>query len=205
MSCDQIAVALVRTVKSTCSQSNHSRISVEMDSHADTCVVSSNVLIIHDHEQFADVYSFGKTVRHTNATAIDAVIAYEDPVMHSTLIIMIKQAIKIDSMPEILICPMQCGVHGTTVIECPKHRSASSPRTIIPSWFMILTAVAHPSPPPSPWMVLPFTLRPDVPALQRRRTRIFPSTTSCPTAHSGTPILPCILHRRMTWLITADT
>ncbi len=38
---------------------------------------------------------------------------------------MINQAIKINSMHNILICPMQCCVHGTTVNECPKFLSAS--------------------------------------------------------------------------------
>ena len=38
---------------------------------------------------------------------------------------MINQAIKIDSMHNILICPMQCRVHSTIVNECPKFLSAS--------------------------------------------------------------------------------
>ncbi len=49
MSCDCVAVALVQTVKSTISQSNFSKISVEPDSHADICVVGSNVLNVHNH------------------------------------------------------------------------------------------------------------------------------------------------------------
>ncbi len=125
MSCDRVAVAPVRTVKSTRSQSNFSKISVELDSHADTCVVGSNVLVVHDHERFVDVYGFDKETRHVNASTVDAAIAYEDPVTHSTVILMINQAIKIDSMHNILICPMQCCVHGTIVNECPKFLSAS--------------------------------------------------------------------------------
>ncbi len=61
MSCNQIAVALVCTVKSTQSQSNHSRISVELDSRADTCVVSSDV----------DVYCFDKETEHANSGHYD--------------------------------------------------------------------------------------------------------------------------------------
>ncbi len=45
--------------------------------------------------------------------------------MHSTVILMINQAIKIDSMHNALICPMQYCVHGTIVNECPKFMSAS--------------------------------------------------------------------------------
>ncbi len=60
MSQDRVAGTLVQTVKSTCSQSNFNKISVELDLHADTCVVGSNVLVVHDHERFVDVYSFDK-------------------------------------------------------------------------------------------------------------------------------------------------
>ncbi len=62
---------------------------------------------------------------HANASTVDAAIAYKDPVTHSTATLMINQAIKINSMHNILICPMQCRVHGTTVNECPKFLSAS--------------------------------------------------------------------------------
>ncbi len=106
MSCGWVAVAPVQTVKSTCSQSNHSRISVELDAHADTCVVGSNVLVVHDHEHFIDIYGFDKEIRHSNACTIDATIVYEDHVTHSTVIHMINQAIKINSMHNILLCPM---------------------------------------------------------------------------------------------------
>ncbi len=122
-SCDQVAVALVQTVKSTCNHSNHSRISVELDSHTDTCVVGFNVLVVHDHEHFVDIYSFDKMARHTNASAIDAAIVYKDHVMHSAIILMINQAIKINSMLNNLICPMQCQLHGTVV----KNQGQSCP------------------------------------------------------------------------------
>ncbi len=67
-----------------------------------------------------DVYSFDKETKHSNACTIDVAIAYDDPVTHSTVIIMINQAIKIDSMANILVYPMQCQAHGTVVNECPK-------------------------------------------------------------------------------------
>ncbi len=51
---------------------------------------------------------------------MDAGTVYEHPVTHSTAIIMINQAIKIDIMTNILVCPMQCQVHGTVVNKCPK-------------------------------------------------------------------------------------
>ncbi len=38
---------------------------------------------------------------------------------------MINHAIKIDSISNILVCPMHCWVHGTVVKKCPKFLSAS--------------------------------------------------------------------------------
>ncbi len=76
-----------------------------MDSHTDICVVSSNVLAVHDHS-CKNVYGFDSDTGHSNACAIDAAIVYEEPKMHFTMIIMINHAIKIDSMSNILVCLM---------------------------------------------------------------------------------------------------
>ncbi len=64
-----------------------------MDSHVDSCVFGSNVLSIHDHGQYVNIYDFAKETKHSNACTIDAAIAYEDPIKHSIVIIMINQAI----------------------------------------------------------------------------------------------------------------
>lgn len=70
---------MICTVKSTHSQSNsHSWILVETDSHADACVVGSNVLVAHNHKCYIDVYSFDQAAWHKNAYTIDATIVYKD-------------------------------------------------------------------------------------------------------------------------------
>ncbi len=79
MSSDHVAVALVHTVKSTCSQSNHSNFSNELNSHADTCVVGSNILVVHNHEHFVGVYGFDKETMHSNACTIDVTITDKRP------------------------------------------------------------------------------------------------------------------------------
>ncbi len=86
MSSGQVAVAPVQTVKPTTRQSNHSRISVELDSHADTCVVGSNVLVIHNHECFVNVYRFNKGTRHSNVYTINTTIANECTPMTCSLL-----------------------------------------------------------------------------------------------------------------------
>ncbi len=115
MSWDWIAVVPVWTVQFSCSQRNHSRISVQSDSHLDTCLVNSNVLVIHHHGCYADLYGFDKASLHSNACTIDNTIAYEDPAAHFTVILMINQAIKFNSITNILVCTMQCQVRGTVV------------------------------------------------------------------------------------------
>ncbi len=125
MSCVRVTNALVHTVESTCSLSNDSMISVELNSHADIFVVSSNVPAVHNHEHFIDVYGFDKETWHVNACTIDAVIAHKDPVMHLTVILIINQAIKVNIMHNILIFPMKCCVHFTIINVCPKFLSAS--------------------------------------------------------------------------------
>ncbi len=117
MSSDHVAVALVQTVKCTHSQSNNSRVSVELESHADTCAVGSNVLVVCDRKYFIYVYDFDKETRHPSASTTDVPIAYKDPDTHLNVILTIDQATKINSMHNILICPMQCQVHGTIVNE----------------------------------------------------------------------------------------
>jgi hypothetical protein len=49
-------IDLSRSVNSTCSQFNSLR--VELDSHADTCVVGRNALIIHEHPNVVMVSGF---------------------------------------------------------------------------------------------------------------------------------------------------
>ncbi len=62
------------TVKSLDSSLN-TNIQVELDSHADISVVGSNVLVVHDHEWYVDVYGYNSKSRHKNVTTVDAAVA----------------------------------------------------------------------------------------------------------------------------------
>ena len=100
------ACELLRTVKSANSKSCTNEIRIELDSHADNCVVGSNVLIIHDHERLVDVYGYNQKVGNKNARTIDAAVAYDDPNSGQTSIILINQVIQIKDLDSILACPM---------------------------------------------------------------------------------------------------
>ncbi len=54
-------------------------IHAELDYHADTSVVGFNVLVVHNHEHFVDVYGYDSKSRHDNITNVDAVVTYDDP------------------------------------------------------------------------------------------------------------------------------
>ncbi len=54
-------------------------IQVELDLHADTVVVGSNLLVAHDHECYIDVYHYDSKSRHKNITNVDASVACNNP------------------------------------------------------------------------------------------------------------------------------
>ena len=47
---------------------------VELDSHADTCAVSDNCLVIHDHNRLVSVYSYHPEDGHRSAKTVDVAI-----------------------------------------------------------------------------------------------------------------------------------
>ena len=51
----------------------------ELDSHADTCVVDDNGLVIHDHNRPVNIYSYDPKDDHRSAKTIDAIVGYHDP------------------------------------------------------------------------------------------------------------------------------
>ena len=109
----------VITVKSLGSAVND-KIHVELDSHADTSVVGSNVLVVHDHERYVDVYGYNSKSRHKNITTVDAAVAYDDPWTGDTSVLLINQAIMIPSIKNMLLCPMQCHLDGMAVNDVLK-------------------------------------------------------------------------------------
>ncbi len=55
-------------------------ISIELNPYADTTsIADSNLLDIHDHKRYTDVYGYDSKSRHKNITPVDAVVASNDP------------------------------------------------------------------------------------------------------------------------------
>lgn len=86
-----------------------------------------------------------QTARHKSAYTIDTSIVYEAPLKQSTVLIMINQAFKIDSMTNIIVCPMQYCIHSMVVNECPKFLSPRPSEEDHVFLCITLWAVAHQS------------------------------------------------------------
>jgi hypothetical protein len=92
----------------------------ELDSHADTCVVGKNAIIIHDFERPVNVTGYDQSVATTKARTVTAAVAYDEPDTGRVLIFIIHQAIEIPGMSNNLLCPMQLRLNDVIVSEVPK-------------------------------------------------------------------------------------
>ena len=93
----------------------------ELDSHADTCVVSNQVaLIINDYDQPVLVHGYAKTVGCLECKTVDAVVAYDDPGSGEIYYLIIQQALLIPNVDSILLSPMQMRDNGIKVNDEPK-------------------------------------------------------------------------------------
>ena len=81
---------------------------VELESHADTCVVGDNCLVIHNYNWQVNAYSYDPKDGHRSAKTNVAPVGYHYPQSDQRLILTINQAICIDGLVNHLLCPLQC-------------------------------------------------------------------------------------------------
>lgn len=100
---------------------------MELDSHADTCVVGKDTaLIIQDFERPVQVHGYlGDVGKARNCKTVSAVVAYDHPETGETFFLVIHQAILIDKMKKILLCPMQLRDNGLRVNDEPRFMSSN--------------------------------------------------------------------------------
>ena len=98
---------------------------VELDSHADMCVVGDNCLVIHDHYRPVNVYSYYPKDGHRSANTVDVTVGYQDPQSGQKFILIICQAIYIHVLENLLLCPMQCHLNGMYISKVPKFLAES--------------------------------------------------------------------------------
>ncbi len=93
---------------------------LEFDSHANTCVLGHNALIILDYNQSVSVVGYDESLRSKTYQTVNGVVAYGDPQTRRMLHLIINQAIHIPHLDHHLLCPMQCHVNDVTVNALPK-------------------------------------------------------------------------------------
>ena len=85
----------------------------ELDSHADTCVVGGNALVIQDYERTVCVCSYDSPIGlKDNCKLVSAVMAYDHPVSGKVYMLIVNQAILIPSLRQALLCPMPMRDNG---------------------------------------------------------------------------------------------
>ena len=93
----------------------------ELDTHADTCVVGKNCLIVNEYDRWVTVTGYDpKQGCVEDLKVVAAVLAYDCPKSGEVKIIKLNQAIYINSMLNNLLCPMQLRMNDIKVFDCPR-------------------------------------------------------------------------------------
>ncbi len=97
----------------------------ELDSHADTCVLGHDALIILDYNQPVSIVGYDKSLGSKTYQTARGVVAYDDPQTERLLHLIINQAIHIPHLDHHLLFPIQCRVNDVIVNNLPKFLAAN--------------------------------------------------------------------------------
>ena len=94
---------------------------VEMDSHADTCVLGKNFIILHASGRVCDVFPFTQTYEGIEGVQIvTGATAWTCPETGETYILVVPEGLWMpDNMPHSLVNPNQLRAYGSTVQDNP--------------------------------------------------------------------------------------
>jgi hypothetical protein len=99
---------------------------VELDSHADTCCVGTDVLIVNETRRSVKVTPFLKSLGSvTKVPIVTAAIAYDDQKSGQVFILILHQALHFKDMDHCLLCPMQLRLNDVVLNERPKFLTTS--------------------------------------------------------------------------------
>jgi hypothetical protein len=93
---------------------------LELDLHADTCVLGHDALIFLDYDRPVIVKGYGASIGTKTYTTVSGTLAYDDPTTGKVYHLVINQAIHIPHLDHHLLCPMQCRVNDVIVHNTPK-------------------------------------------------------------------------------------
>ncbi len=97
---------------------------IELDSHANTCVLGCDALIILDYNRPVSVVGFDESLGSKTYQTVSGVVAYDDQQPGRMLHLIINQAIHIPHLDHHLLCPMQCYVIDAIINNLPKFLAA---------------------------------------------------------------------------------
>ncbi len=97
---------------------------LELDSHADTCVLGRDALIILDYNRPVSVVGYDESLGSKTYQTVGGVVAYDAPQTGRTLHMIINQAIHIPHLDHHILCPMQCHVNDVIVNNLPTFLAA---------------------------------------------------------------------------------
>ncbi len=100
---------------------------LELDSHADTSVLSKYTLIFLDYDCPVRVEAYDPRLGSAEYCTVSGAIACDDPMTGRTLLLVINQAIHIPHLDHHLLYPMQCRMNDMTVNEMPKFLAPDPP------------------------------------------------------------------------------
>jgi hypothetical protein len=119
----------VTTFRAPClvgsARSHNDILKVDLDSHADTCLVGHNVLIINEHTRAVNVSGFDPSQPARSAKIVDCAVKYICPATGEIMLLTINQALHIPELEHVLLCPMQCRANGVVIDECPKYMASN--------------------------------------------------------------------------------
>jgi hypothetical protein len=82
---------------------------LELDSHADTCVLGCDALILLDYDRPVIVKGYDPSLGIKTYSTVSGALAYDDPVTGEVYhLVVINQAIHIPHLDHHLLCPIQC-------------------------------------------------------------------------------------------------
>ena len=81
-----------------------SETTLELDSHADTCIIGRHALITLDYNRPVFMVGYDKALGTHEYSTVSGVVAYTDPLTGRTLHLVINQAIHIPHLDHHLLC-----------------------------------------------------------------------------------------------------
>ena len=102
------------------------KIKIELNSHADTCVVCHYCLVVYDHNRQVNVFGYDPKVGSKKDHIVNAAVTYTEPETGHPVILLINQAIEMNGLDHHLLCPMQCCMNGVRINEVPKFLASET-------------------------------------------------------------------------------